>query len=319
MCTTPLQAVIAERIISLNEDQYFDVIFLTSVDNEKHRYYFDRLNKLTEQGVYYLSSRGSNFSYLMSFINFKAIINKELKLGAYENLYLASIDSRFFHYIISVNNSSRVYTFDDGAANIVKNSIYYNEDNPRLLKRILWKFLGVNIYMGDVIKISKKHFTIYDKLSNIIKNTETLTLFNRKDSDFCFEGEDFIIYLGQPVEELVEDFNFKSLEQFLIRKNVKYYFPHPREKNIPKFDNLRVVQSCKIFEDYLLDMIEQKKICKIKVYSFLSSALLNVKGFPSVEVFFIHDFKIYEKYVKFYREMNHTFFIENISIINEGE
>ena len=50
MCVTPLQMIIAEKIIKLNPEQNFDLLVIALCDNDK--YYFDKLKKLCS---YFLS------------------------------------------------------------------------------------------------------------------------------------------------------------------------------------------------------------------------------------------------------------------------
>lgn len=317
MCVTPLQAFIAEKIIKLKTNEIFDVIFVANVDNEKHRYYFEKIGNHAKEKIYFLNKYSSYLSYILNFIKFKTKINSTLDLEKYSNLYLASIDSRYFQYIISKNKKANVYTFDDGTANIVKNSIYYQVDRPSYFKRIIWSILGNKLYMSDIKLLSKKHYTIYKGLENIVKDTLFVSLFD----GFGYADKDGYvvnIYLGQPLEELFCDYDFKNLSKFLKSYKIDYYYPHPREVSIPELGDTVVLHSNKIFEEYILDLIlEGGK--QINVYSYLSSTLINIKNIPQINIFYIHDSHFFKKYSSFYEDMETKFNIKHISIDSHGK
>lgn len=317
MCVTPLQAFVAEKIIKLKKNEVFDVVFVANLDNEKHRYYFQRLSNHAKENFYFLNYYSGYFSYVFNFIKFKLKIKSKLDLSKYDNLYLASIDSRYFQYIISKNNMANIYTFDDGTANIIKNSIYYQVDRPSYFKRIIWSILGNRFYMGDIKLFSKKHYTIYEGFENIIKDTFFISLFDGfggADKD----GYVVNIYLGQPLKELFCDYNFENLSKFLKLYKIDYYYPHPREVSIPELGDTVVLYSNKIFEEYILDLISEGGK-QVNVYSYLSSTLINIKDIPQTNVFYIHDAQFFKKYNSFYKDMEKKFNIKHVSIDSHVE
>ena len=50
---TPLQVLIAERILEERKDEQFQLIFISERDSEKDRFYFNRLSKKVEKSNYF--------------------------------------------------------------------------------------------------------------------------------------------------------------------------------------------------------------------------------------------------------------------------
>ncbi|MFX5344515.1 glycosyltransferase family 52, partial [Acinetobacter baumannii] len=78
------------------------------------------------------------------------------------------IDNKYTHKILSTVNFKNLYTYDDGAANVVKNSIYFKQTFMSKLKDILFKLMGVEFNLNKIKKISRKHYTIYKGIQNIV-------------------------------------------------------------------------------------------------------------------------------------------------------
>ncbi|ODQ39089.1 hypothetical protein BHC25_00050 [Mannheimia haemolytica] len=72
------------------------------------------------------------------------------------------------------------------------------------------------------------------------------------------------------------------LLELIATEKIDFYYPHPREKEI--FDRVEYIKSEKIFEDFLLEYLEQNKDKVINVYTFFSTAILNVKDISNVRV-----------------------------------
>lgn len=305
MCVTPLQMLIAEKIIHKFKDQKFDVIVIALADNEKYRYYYKKLEKISCNSFYYVPKDG-----FLGFLKYINVLKKNGFAGKYTNCFLASIDSRHFQYIISKNKNTNIYTFDDGMANIIKNSIYYTNENIPSWKKMIWNFIGIDSYMEDIKKSSKKHYSLYENVSNIIENTEYLKLFESSKSK-SESTKKINIYLGQPLIEISDKFTQQYILKTLDSLQIDYYFPHPREKLIPK-GNFEIISTPLIFEDYLIDYLAENKTVEINLYSYISSALLNVKGLDRVNVNYIFDNYLIDKYSVFYGFVENEF---DISIV----
>lgn len=308
MCMTPLQMVIAEKIIQLNPKEDFDLLVIALSDNDKYRHYYSRLKNICVSSLYYITEKG-----IKGFLNYIRKLN-EIKLNkGYKNLYLASIDSRHFQYILSRNKKANIYTFDDGAANVIPNDPYYLNSKPKLLKRIIWRGLGIKYYMKDIKNLSLTHYTIYKGVPNIIEKTQLIKLYKDNELTYSATNKVVSIYLGQPLEEVSTIFTTDYIAQTLRKIKIDFYYPHPREKNIPKGD-YKVVMSPLVFEDYIINFLKDNPEVRIHVYSFISSAILNIVNLERIEVNYLYDKVLYNNYKEFYDFVDAKFNIKYIKL-----
>lgn len=306
MCVTPLQILIAEKIIQSRPTEDFDVIIFGLENNQKFNYYAEKLKKYAKAYWYSHVVYKSSIYNLINFLKFIFQFSFNGFNKKYDNYYLSSIDSRYFQYILSKKtNSSSVFTFDDGTANIVKTSIYYLTNLNDEKKNKIFKSLGIKYFQDDIKSMSKLHYTIYPQFENIIENTKEIKLFNNnvknKVRDKCLN-----IFLGQPYEEFDSNLSTDNIEKLMDQLNIDLYFPHPREKNNIK--NVKNVNTKKIFEDYIVDFLDRNDDCYLNIYTFMSSAALNVKSFDSINIYFIQTHTLINKYPDFFNMLkNHNF------------
>ncbi|HCA3185272.1 TPA: hypothetical protein MN535_003019 [Acinetobacter baumannii] len=304
MCVTPLQILIAEKIIQSRPAEDFDVIIFALENNPKFNYYAEKLKKYAKAYWYSYIVYKSSIYNLINFLKFICQFNLNGFNKKYDNYYLSSIDSRYFQYILSrKTNSSSVFTFDDGTANIVKTSIYYMKNKNDENKNKLFRMLGIKYFQDDIKSMSKLHYTIYPDFENITSYTQEIKLFDVKDS--CNERKKILnIFLGQPYEQLSNHINLAKIKELLEKLNINSYFPHPREKNTP--DNIEVIYTNKIFEDYIINFLNKNKDTHINIYTLMSSAALNVNSIDGLNVFFVRDDKILEKYSDFFKLLEYN-------------
>lgn len=295
ICVTPLQMLVAEKIIEKFDSHEFDLLVLALHDNEKYQYYYDRLKIKCKNSLYF-----SPENNVLNFIKYRVKLKKQNFLIEYDNYFFASIDSKYIQYIISKrkNKSYNINTFDDGVANIVENSGYYSSKKSKLINRIVWYFLGIRVDILGLRKLSSKHFSIYKNISNIVDNVEYLPLLNdSKRYNNCTKT--IRIYLGQPLCEISDKFSEDFINSTLEVLSINMYFPHPREKNLNKI-KIQIISTPMIFEDYVSDLLEVNKDLEVEVYSFISSAIINVKDMHRVKVNYIYDDLLILKYKNFY-------------------
>lgn len=297
ICLTPLQVLIAKEIIRINSNQIFDFILITNNKNDKYKYYYDVLKEICIKSYFYSFSWSSSFLNFLNFLNFKKSIGLEFEFKKYSSIYVASIDSRHIQYIIGQSKKDiNVYTFDDGLANIVKDSIYI-KDKINFLKKIIFFIIGIKLDLVDIKKRSKLHYTIYSLNNNVSKKTKKIDLLNMN----FLSGEEckkkVRIFIGQPYSELLGK-DFDEIYKILDILKVDFYFPHPREKQVDKIQ-VNVIKTHLVFEDYLLNYIKENN-CDVEVYSFLSSAAANVINIKSVKVNILYNKYLYSKYSDMY-------------------
>lgn len=304
MCVTPLQILIAEKIIQSRPTEDFDVIIFALENNQKFNYYAEKLKKYANAYWYSHVAYKSSVYNLINFLKFIFQFNFNGFNKRYDSYYLSSIDSRYFQYILSKKtNSSSVFTFDDGTANIVKTSIYYLRNLNDEKKNKIFKSLGIKYFQDDIKSMSKLHYTIYPGFENIIQNTQAISLFNVGEV-FGERKKNINIFLGQPYEQLDKNLTLKEIEKLLIKLNINFYFPHPREKNIP--NDIEIIHTNKIFEEYIIKFLNKNRDAHINIYTFMSSAALNVNSIDGLSVFFVKNDSVVEKYLDFFELLEHN-------------
>ncbi|WP_168415990.1 glycosyltransferase family 52 [Acinetobacter indicus] len=310
LCVTPLQLLIAEKIIISNTNEVFDLVVIALQDNEKYRYYFERVRKKCDKSLFVIRKQ-REITCLLKLI--LGMVKNNFKKN-YDSVYLASIDSRLWQFIISKNSKANIYTFDDGIANIIPNGHYYLDDQQECYKKIIWKMLGVKYFRQDIRKKSKLHYTIYENIPNIIQNTKYIHLTHKGNyvhrGVSQFQGIDTIkIFVGQPLYEVNPKYSQDYILNVIEKIKVDYYFPHPRELNLKK-GNFRIIDTGEIFEDFVSNFLLENPNANLEVISFISSALINIASLDRVEVSYIFDKELFDLYQDFYEMVGLNFSIE---------
>lgn len=308
ICCTPLQMIIAEKIIELNPNKKFDLLVTVPNDNDKFRYYYTKLEKKCFDCLYYIDKVG-----IKSFFKFVIAVRKNNLNKNYRAIYLASIDYRYFQYIISRNIHSNIFTFDDGTANIITSSRYHLNEKPRIFKRIFWKAVGINIYMEDIKKMSLLHYTIYKNIPNIIDNIQFLNIYEEDKAHNVETTKIVKIYLGIPLQAAFSKFDNNYIAKVVESLSIDYYYPHPREKDVP-VGRFKVISSSLIFEDYIIDYLQKNPEVEFEVYSFTSGAMLNISNLSRVYLKYIYNSYLYDNYKDFYNFVEKNFGIECLSL-----
>lgn len=314
MCVTPLQMVIAEKIIKNKKDETFDIVVVSQDDNKRFMYYYDKLKDITNKQLFFKYNSSSEWSKFKSVLDFKREYKKSFFLKKYSKIYLASIDSRHFHYVLSVHKTAEVYTFDDGTANVIQNSAYFTDYRPNYLTRIVLCFLGINVYKDTVIQRSKKHYTIYKGCKNIIENTEFIGLIEGNNTVQLKKNKVVNLFLGQPMYEIDEIYNKKIVENCIKKLNIDLYYRHPREQWDLALDDVVIIDKELIVEDFVIEYLNNNPDVTLHIYSFISSALLNLASLQDVETKFIVDSFLLKRYRQFYEMASEKFGISYIEI-----
>ncbi|HDC4355669.1 TPA: hypothetical protein O8L49_002486, partial [Enterobacter cloacae] len=119
LINTPLQAIIAARIIELEQLELHDcsLVYVCDEINEKYTNSYLKIASLNKFSTFIPDIRSiSGIKKLRSFIK---------NIGIIDCVYLACIDDTIAHYAISFANSPTLKTFDDGTANILPGSSYF--------------------------------------------------------------------------------------------------------------------------------------------------------------------------------------------------
>lgn len=311
MCNTPLQMLIASKVIDLNPQIEFDLVVVTADDNIKYQYYYSELSKKCKNSFFFINRAG-----LRNFFHFKKCLADNNMTKPYSQLYLASIDIRLFQYLVSKHSTAEVYTFDDGTVNILPGSLYYSKIDSSLLREVAWKVLGVNHTKEDVIKRSQLHYTIYNSNFNLISNLRHIQLLENIQTSTTHPSKLVKIFLGQPLEIISEKYDASYISNVIEGLNIDLYYPHPKEKLTPH-GSFEIISSNLIFEDYLTTYLSKNPDTKVEVYSFTSSCILNISGINNVKAIYVHDRYLKDRFKNLYSLALRSLDIPNISIINK--
>lgn len=303
VCVTPLQILIAEKIMDIHPGSYTAIIIHYD-RNEKYEYY---INRIKSKSKYFISchiSGNSKVSRFFEMIRFRFKVNK-INERKYEYCFVASIENPFVLSILSSTVFEDIRTFDDGTANINLDSIYYRDLGISRVEQCIRRFLSINLTRDDIKKMSSLHYTLFPNLTNIIPNRESINLIDNIGNEMKSPiGLDLVvdkaidIFIGQPLYSIDKQFNNKFIESIIDKYNIKYYYPHPRERFI--ISGVDYINSKLIFEDFILSLIRDRKDINVRLYTFFSTAALNVLNIPHIQIYSFRNESLYEKYKSTY-------------------
>lgn len=290
VCATPFQVLMAEKIIDLYPDEPFFGVMLVSVDNEKYAFYAQRLlAKCGGRGLIYVQKKQTHPIWALWDVS--ALKMHGLRLGACRRLYVASVDSILLQTFISGFDFEELYTFDDGTANIVAYSHYYQHDRHQSTLHRVLKTLLRNPYDLQKLKSrSQGHFTAFN-LPNVLGAAQYLPLYDvpHQAHSVCLETAQTVrIFLGQPIYELARGLSSAqirqknmALAQKIIRDySVDYYFPHPRENY--RIEGIAYLDTPLVAEDFFVQYFRADS--RYVLYTLCSGAALPFVGMPQVQI-----------------------------------
>lgn len=275
ICHTPLQMLIAERIIERFQDESFHLINYYFTDNPKRRYYYKKLSDRTIFSEEIFLPAGKSL-FFQSFKNRLRFLGRH-----YDRVFLASIDSILCQAILSSICYDALLTFDDGSANLFMESMLYVE-NPSKKLKVIRKLLGLTCSLTTLRNESQMHFTIFDG-PNIVEPLEKINLFSfERRADYLTKDE-FSILLGQPIYYDDTERNLAYFSEVLQRYDFDAYFPHPRENY--RLPNVEYIDTELIFEDYVSELLRQYR--QLNIYTVSSSVVLSLCNIEGITIYAI--------------------------------
>lgn len=272
ICHTPLQSKIASRIIYDKKIKEYDVFYFAHTINETQISHFDSIAKDAKRSHFWRCEA--------RFPKYFSDLKQMFSGKKYDAIYIASIDNIYCHLILTYAGFSHLLTFDDGNANIVYNSLYYDCEVP-LYKRIIYRALGCKYSMDRIKSESELHYSIYNGSRNIIDKVEFVSLISSEE----FEDRNVIsksecnVFLGSyfsyVVKGDVEQF-CKMLSRYFEKKSNLFYIPHPMQKTDFFGDFRKLTQAGLLAEDLILRL--SKEYETVNVYGIASSAQFNLSS-----------------------------------------
>lgn len=274
MCQTPLQSLIAGKIIDLFPEQIFYPVYTSYQWNSKHEHYADRIITKCGQGLKQeLATNGD----IITLVNQLAELDSDV-------IYLASIDAPHNLALLSRKPNLALYTYDDGSANITPKSFYFRHYQPIAIEGldILWN-------KEKVRENSLNHFTIFDSDFNIVPTEKLIKvdLFPTPSKDVAVskKSREVSVLIGQKILPSVEE-NIKMMGQVMSEFAIDYYFPFPGEiGKITKSD--LVIETDQIFEEYYVQLLKEYDV--IHLYHFYSTVAFNLRNDPRIKEHIINE------------------------------
>lgn len=279
ICLTPLQMLIAEKIIQNKNLKNNILICLSYNDSDKSKYYYNRLSILCEESYFFMINHSSLLKKIFSMSKLRLFLEK-INKKHFSGCYLASIDCPYIQLITSNIKYKNLHTFDDGTINLLEKSPYYHDKKYSFFENVFRLLFSINDTVSKYREKSLIHYTIFKNNRNIIDRTEFISLFDIQNVNQFTHKKITKFFLGQPLFEI--KVKKETLMEFLNQEQIDYYYPHPRE--VEKIESINYVINDKIFEDYLIDYLDKNPKETLEIYTFFSTAILNIKDISGIKV-----------------------------------
>ena len=277
-CRTPLQLLIAQKLISQNSSQSTLLYHPTSLAGV-HKVYFDKI--IATRKVFIPWSLVS-ISYTLRESMAILYIPRYIRKIEYKDIYIASIGSIPFCVIAANNPKASIHTFDDGTFNL-NNEVFQSWIDNESWPRRMVKFILRGKSNKELIKIASCHYTIFDP-NDIVGIDYQIKRVN------CFPdyGDQLIDRNNKRIRVLLgtiirDDEQRLTYESILDTQLFDVFLPHPRE-NREIWMKPWVREFCEGFglesliaEDAVFHL--RNKGLVPKVYGFGSTALLTLSRF----------------------------------------
>lgn len=315
ICITPLQVLIAQRIIVDLIAQPAQIIglYLPYADTAKHRHYFAKLQAVCDQAAFVVLK---NQTWQQRFATLHQLKHTLKRLNLWqqpvERVYLASVDVLFLQYVIAKINFHQLYTFDDGTANIFPNSSYHQPLPKSRAMQAFKKLLGVRYAdVGAVLAASQAHYTIFADEKNVIANTIPIALYkdwlpmydHARQEPSANQAEQTVkrLLLGQGLDAFIGAAAYRELVQAMItRFDIDAFVPHPRER-LDFGALLPVLATENIIEDYVMAELRQHSNQTIEIYTFMSTAVFTLKDLPRTRITLVYNRVLWQQFAEAYQ------------------
>ncbi len=287
ICLTPYQLFLVPKIIKLEKLEDTTILLINLSHSPKNFYYLNQASQECDcNTIVFTQIHKSKYLKILSYLKF---ITKSVMLHKFKNLYIASLHDKYIHTLMRFIFFQNLNTFDDGIANINKGGIFFTD--TYIKKKILNKICT--------------HYSVFPNVTNIIDSQKIRQLDITTSLGHLSSNNNkrlISIFIGQPYEEFIPNFQKNILEKFLQQNSVNYYFQHPRETEF--IESVQYIESEKIFESFLEDFIFENPNYEINLYSFVSTVMFNVSNYPNVKCYALKNNYLYKNYSYLYDLMS---------------
>lgn len=287
ICGSPLQVMIAERVIAMHPETRFDGMLVSASlrgRSDKYDYYLSRLKACCRKTYYIHREEGIGRArmYLETFRH----IMLGSRLPRYDTIFLGPATPDI-EPILYRQQGAEIITMDEGAANLVKASyqVLMSRHQGGLTHFLKSRF-GMMLQSEFRTKASQ-HITIY-KSGNINVNSSYVSVLEgNMIGGGKIVSQTIRLMMGQPIYEMdrelrdSEQLNKLKTQQVVDKYQIDKYLPHPRETY--QIRGVEYIKTPKVFEDYIVSEMAANPETKYEVYSFGSSCVFNVPQSSQLE------------------------------------
>lgn len=271
LVSTPFQALVAASVLQGDRVPEYDCVYSARTDLPAHRRYFGKLAIHARHAAYVADVRAPVAALRHAM---RRIRLRRFYAARYDAVYLANIDSLLFRDIAARHADARVFTFDDGAANVFASSQLRRKATAGQRCAAKWLRVPTIDQLRDRIET---HATVYAGFDNIVEPARIrhVGLFDAREVRPGQGRTTF--FLGQPYEEAVaagtlDARGVERLRAWLRANPVDYYVVHPREST-PIVTDVRIERSEDVAEERIFALSGD---ARPKLFGWFTSVLLNV-------------------------------------------
>ncbi len=274
ICFTPLHVLIAQQIIKSSNINNYNFIYFYDFESKKNTYYFNLLKEKANFSIKIIRTK-------KVFTDFKNIYKTYQQLKLSESLsdvavYTGNIKAVHTRFLMLLLDYKKLYTFDDGCANIV-NSGYYASNEENKLYKLFFSLMAPSLKYENLRNSMIVHYSIF-KEKNIYPNVEYINLFSKTKQNNLKPKPNRTILLTSTLSEnniINYDAEVHLYKNIIAHFNVTHIIPHPGENKNKIAANIEIINSNRISEDILFNL---SKTHNLTVIGMFSTALLNLSG-----------------------------------------
>lgn len=266
---TPFQAWLAQKVLEKEQINIFDVVYFTQNDSEEDRHYYSQLSKNSNRSDY-IFVRPQRFDILSHFV-FRLKAHKWYQKENYDFVMYGSINALVPNSLISKHKYAKLITFDDGAANIVNNGIFYSDLSSNRSK--IYRLAIGAVSLNTIKRRISYHYTMYKDYGNIVEKEKLRYIDYFEKSKYKKSETTKTYFIASPFEEVMSQEQIKRLEIYSKDLKIDFYVTHPRERNILNLGTEILDKKGKIAEEAI---IADAQDASIVLVGWFSSVMLNI-------------------------------------------
>lgn len=280
LCSTPLQLKIALRIIETEGLSHVVLVFTGIMPNKRSEYYLKKAKTLVDRIYYYDKNTHLKKSHSRYLHNKAENFIRDFFLKDVNSIYIANLNDRFYHHLLSILPYQRLYTFDDGTENVNPFSKFYRNKRYSWIRKYYQRRNGRRYWLEEVLAETYGHYTIYQHLSNVVPNTRYLPLYEGIMIDAEPPLQKIHILLGTVYRDVVTHRQqtmalIAEIDQYSKQHSFDLYLPHPREEEA-YFESCKTLVPEQMSEELIISYLSQGyEVC---LYGFGGSTQLNLDG-----------------------------------------